>query len=60
MARDPSTGRPLRNAEFHGQNGLGTLRLPAELVPEGIRLFAKVERAFGFFDEAGWKELPPV
>lgn len=60
MARDPSTGRPLRNAEFHGQNGLGTLRLPTELVPEGIRLFAKVERAFGFFDEAGWKELPPV
>ncbi len=60
IACDPRTRRPLGEAEFHGRNGLGTLRLPAELVPEGIRLFAKVERAFGFFDEAGWKELPPV
>ncbi len=60
MACDPRTGRRLGIAEFRGENGVGTLRLPAELAPNGVRLFAKMERAFGFFDEAGWKELPPV
>ena len=55
--RDLRTGRPLGEAEFRGENGVGELRLPAELVPEGVRLFAKLERRHGFFDEAGWTEL---
>jgi len=57
--RDLRTGMTLGVAEFCGKNGRGDLRVPVELVPEDIRLFAKVERRFGFFDEAGWKELPP-
>ncbi|OFV82158.1 MAG: hypothetical protein A2Y78_09980 [Acidobacteria bacterium RBG_13_68_16] len=55
--RDLHTGRTLGDAEFCGKNGRGDLRLPVEAVPDGVRLFAKLERRFGFFDEAGWKEL---
>ena len=57
--RDLRTGKTLSDAEFRGEDGRGVLRLPVELVPEGIGLFAKVERRLGFFDEAGWKELSP-
>jgi LmbE family N-acetylglucosaminyl deacetylase len=56
--RDLRTGMMLGVAEFFGKNGRGDLRVPVGFVPEDVRLFAKVERRFGFFDEAGWKELP--
>jgi LmbE family N-acetylglucosaminyl deacetylase len=55
--RDLRTGITLAVAEFCGTKGRGDLRFPVELVPGDVRLFAKVERRFGFFDEAGWKEL---
>ncbi len=56
--RDPRSGRVLGEGEFRGSRGRGTVRLPADLVPPGAMLFAKVEHAHGFFDEAGWKALP--
>ena len=37
------------------------LELPRSALPPAARLFAKIERPFGFFDEAGWAEvgIPP-
>jgi LmbE family N-acetylglucosaminyl deacetylase len=58
--RDPRSGAVVAEARFRGKDGLGDLLLPGALIPPGGRLFAKVERRFGFFDEAGWKELPEV
>jgi LmbE family N-acetylglucosaminyl deacetylase len=57
--RDARSGRTVGDAQFCGRGGYGTLRLPGETVPDGVRLFAKVEHRFGFFDEAGWKDLSP-
>ncbi len=57
--RDPRSGASLAIAEFQGRRGEGVIRIPAAVLPEGLRLFAKVERAFGFFDEAGWREVTP-
>jgi LmbE family N-acetylglucosaminyl deacetylase len=55
--RDPRTGATVGEGEFRGRNGHGYLRIPGELLAGSTRLFAKVEHTFGFFDEAGWKEL---
>jgi LmbE family N-acetylglucosaminyl deacetylase len=60
VVRDLRADAPVGEAEFHGERGCGRLRIPSALIPKGCRLFAKVERAFGFFDEAGWKEWPPA
>lgn len=57
--RDTRTGRLLGEGEFRGARGRGTVLLPAGLVPPVSTMFAKVEHAHGFFDEAGWKILPP-
>ena len=56
--RDLLSGTVVAEAGFRGERGTGELLLPAALIPPGVRLFAKVERRVGFFDEAGWKELP--
>ncbi len=58
--RDLRSGTVVAEASFRGEGGTGDLLLPAALIPPGVRLFAKVERRVGFFDEAGWKELPGV
>ncbi len=58
--RDPGTGLLLGEGEFRGTHGRGTVLLPEGLVPPGSTLFAKVEHAHGFFDEAGWRMLPPA
>lgn len=55
--RDLRTNVTVGEAEFRGRQGNGSVRIPAPLLPPGLRLFGKIERAFGFFDEAGWKEL---
>jgi len=55
--RDLRSDSTVGEAEFSGRGGRGIVRIPASLVPEGVRLFAKLERAVGFFDEAGWREL---
>jgi LmbE family N-acetylglucosaminyl deacetylase len=59
VLRHPRTGTTVGEGEFRGRNGHGYLRIPGELLAGSTRLFAKVEHAFGFFDEAGWKELLP-
>ncbi len=55
---EPHGGAKIAQAGFRGRGGRGEISLPASLLPPGARVFAKVERRFGFFDEAGWKELP--
>jgi LmbE family N-acetylglucosaminyl deacetylase len=35
-----------------------TAILPARVLAGSLRAFAKLERRFGFFDEAGWRALP--
>jgi LmbE family N-acetylglucosaminyl deacetylase len=58
--REPRSGRPIGEGFFRGTSGIGTLTLPAGVVSPGGLLFAKVEHRFGFFDEAGWKEISSV
>ncbi len=55
--RTPATGTPIGEASFAGGPLGGTLRLPAGLIPPLRRAFVKLERRFGFFDEAGWLEV---
>jgi len=59
-AREPRSGRPIGEGFFQGTGGMGTLTLPGNVVVPGGVLFAKIEHRFGFFDEAGWKEIDPV
>ncbi|HEU4400844.1 MAG TPA: PIG-L family deacetylase [Candidatus Polarisedimenticolia bacterium] len=40
-----------------GRRG-GLVTLPVAALPAAERLFVKIERPFGFFDEAGWLEIP--
>lgn len=54
---DLADGNTVGEARFAGGLRGGTLELPATLIPAGARVFAKIERRFGFFDEAGWREL---
>ncbi|HYB23751.1 MAG TPA: hypothetical protein VED41_08140, partial [Solirubrobacteraceae bacterium] len=54
---DVRTRRAVGEAEFRGRGGRGQLTLPRQLLPESSRLFAKIERRYGFFDEAGWREF---
>jgi LmbE family N-acetylglucosaminyl deacetylase len=56
--RDCVTGSPLAVGSYRGSSRSGLLRLPLACVGRYCRLFAKLERRFGFFDEAGWRELP--
>ncbi len=51
------TERAVGEARFTGRDGRGDLTLPRQLLPESSRLFAKIERRYGFFDEAGWREF---
>jgi LmbE family N-acetylglucosaminyl deacetylase len=58
--QDYLTGSILAGGSYQGNCRGGLLRLPlANSVVRG-RLFSKLERRFGFFDEAGWRELPVV
>ena len=40
-----------------GRDGRGDLTLQRQLLPESNRVFAKIERRYGFFDEAGGREF---
>jgi LmbE family N-acetylglucosaminyl deacetylase len=37
-----------------------SLLVPSSLLPPGDEVYVKLERRFGFFDEAGWRALPPA
>jgi LmbE family N-acetylglucosaminyl deacetylase len=56
--QDCLTGSILAGGSYLGNCRGGLLRLPLAYVGTYGRLFAKLERRFGFFDEAGWRELP--
>lgn len=56
---DPRDGRALGVARLTGTPRRGELTLPRELLGPPGPLFAKIARRFGFFDEAGWAEMPP-
>ena len=55
---DCLTGSFLADGSCRGNSRGGLLRLPLAHIGTSKRLFAKLERQFGFFDEAGWRELP--
>jgi hypothetical protein len=56
VVRDARSGVPVALARFAGRGGNGHLRLSSDLLP-GARVFAKLERRYGFFDEAGWRSF---
>lgn len=55
--RSPRSGHLIGEGEFFGSSGRGRLELPSDLIPPDVPIFAKIEHQFGFFDEAGWKEI---
>jgi hypothetical protein len=59
--RDPRTGESLGRSLLEGTPRNGTIEVPGRLLAGASYVLAKVEHAFGFFDEAGWRELalPP-
>jgi LmbE family N-acetylglucosaminyl deacetylase len=56
---DPRDRRALGVARLTGTPQRGELTLPRQLLGGPGPLFAKIARRFGFFDEAGWVEIPP-
>jgi hypothetical protein len=54
--RDAVSGAPLAAGRFSGHAFAGTLALPAGILAGAARVFLKLERRVGFFDEAGWLE----
>jgi LmbE family N-acetylglucosaminyl deacetylase len=58
FVRDAVTGHPLGKATVAGGPRRATVRLGLEILGPLDRLFAKIERPYGFFDESGWRELP--
>jgi LmbE family N-acetylglucosaminyl deacetylase len=44
--------------QYRGGRRGGEVRVPLEALQPPARLFAKVQRRFGLFDEAGWREIP--
>ena len=55
---DPPSRSEAGRARFAGGPLRSNLTIPAALVAGSRRLFLKLERRFGFFDEAGWLEVP--
>ncbi len=55
---DPRDDRTLGVARLTGTPRRGDLTLPRELLAGSGPAFAKIDRHFGFFDEAGWLVLP--
>ncbi|MCX7019060.1 MAG: PIG-L family deacetylase [Candidatus Sumerlaeota bacterium] len=51
-------GRVVGEAILSGNVHGGSARIPLDILQTGTVLFAKLERRFGFFDEAGWIEIP--
>jgi LmbE family N-acetylglucosaminyl deacetylase len=45
-------------ARYRGGRGGGEISLPLEPFQPLTRLFAKVQRRFGLYDEAGWRKIP--
>lgn len=56
--RDVTTGALVAMARYRGDRRRGLLLLPRHVLGGAERVFVKLERRWGFFDEAGWRELP--
>jgi hypothetical protein len=56
--RDVATGTVIATGEYLGGRRGGCLVLPHRPLAGTDRIFIKLERRWGFFDEAGWRELP--
>ena len=58
--RDVARDRRVGVAEYRGHGLAGQLTIPSDIFSSAHALFVKVERRrFWFFDEAGWREIPP-
>jgi len=55
--RRVADGALLGTGTVAGTRGALTVSLPASVFPSLARLYLKIERPFGFFDEAGWTEI---
>ncbi|HJY81871.1 MAG TPA: PIG-L family deacetylase [Candidatus Binatia bacterium] len=55
---DVSSGGVSAQAHFRSDQHQGELRLPLSALPPVQSIFVKLECGFGFFDEAGWREIP--
>ncbi len=55
--RDAVTAETAGEAALTGGRLGGTVEVPRASLPDADRLFVKLERRFGFFDEGGWLEL---
>ena len=56
--RDVGSGTVLARAGFSGNWQKGELRLPLSVLLPTRHAFVKLTRSFGFFDQAGWREVP--
>ncbi|MBI3610147.1 MAG: PIG-L family deacetylase [Nitrospirae bacterium] len=55
---DAVDGKVIGRARLYGHRRRGEIRLPLSMLPPMEKIFVKLERRFGFFDEAGWREIP--
>jgi len=55
---DIGSGLVIAQARFCGNQHQGELLFPLSALPPAQSVFVKLERALGFFDEAGWREIP--
>ena len=55
--RDAATAESAGQAALRGGRRGGTVEVPVASLPDADRIFVKLERRFGFFDEGGWLEL---
>lgn len=55
--RDAASGAVLAHGHFYGTRKQGDLVLPLSPLLAAQRVLVKVERHFGFFDVAGWREF---
>ena len=53
-----ATGLQIGQGSYVGGWTRGRLVVPLAALMPAQRLFVKLERRFGFFDEAGWREVP--
>ncbi|HUK55756.1 MAG TPA: glycosyltransferase [Nitrospiria bacterium] len=56
--RDGVSGAVIACARLYGNRRRGEVLLPLSLFPPVQKMFVKLESRPGFFDEAGWREVP--
>ncbi|MCX7012231.1 MAG: PIG-L family deacetylase [Candidatus Sumerlaeota bacterium] len=55
---DCATRQAIAQGRFQADRRRAEVRLPLAALPPTDQWFVKLERRHGFFDEAGWRELP--